>query len=239
MAFLSLLRSCPCVLVCSISWCCVTRLRRRPPRLRRQPPRAPVIRIGLRSATAGAAASASASARRFRRRPRPRSRRLPRLGGLGRSAPRRRGLGCRGLGGSLGGRRLGSAAQPRARRPLPTRLALFDQGREAVGQIARQRLEESGQLLHRGRQRTGDTGQEHVAGREVGQCRQVGRREQRAVGQAALDHQERVGPGEVLEGLGHRAHVALHEGRARSDRSGTPTAAGTRRRRSPGVPACS
>ena len=119
--------------------------------------------------------------------------------------------------------RLGSASPrplPRARRPAavsPPSSRCLDQRRDPVGEVARQGLEQAGHLLHRRGQRAGQAGQQHFAGRQVGQRGQVGRREQRPVGQPALDHQVRVGPGEVPQRLGHRADVALDEGqRARA-----------------------
>ena len=111
----------------------------------------------------------------------------------------------RSLGLGLGGQR------------LPAGLPLLDQRRDPVGQVPRQGLQEAGHLLHRRGQGAGQAGQQHLAGRQVGQGGQVAGREQRAVGQPALDHEERVGPGEVPQGLGHGADVALHEGqRARA-----------------------
>ena len=53
-------------------------------------------------------------------------------------------------------------------------------------------------------------------GRSASAARSAGR-EERSVGQPALNHEERVVPGEVPQGLGHGADVALHEGqRARA-----------------------
>ena len=136
----------------------------------------------------GAAASARRVRPRLRRRPAVRSRRLGAASAL-----------------VLGGQRLAAG------------LALLDQRRDPVGHVARQGLQEAGHLLHRRGQGAGQAGQQHLAGRQVGQRGQVAGREERPVGQPALDHQERVGPGEVPQGLGHGADVALHEGqRARA-----------------------
>jgi hypothetical protein len=88
---------------------------------------------------------------------------------------------------------------------------LLDQRRDPVGEVARQRLEQAGHLLHRCGERAGQTGQQHLAGRQFRQRGEVRGREERAVGQSALDHEVRVRPREVAQRLGHRADVALHE----------------------------
>ena len=202
MAFLSFLRSCLVwsvlivvgysVVLGRLSCGGLAALRRRPPSaggLGARPPARPPLPLRPRLGA-----------------PRPR---VPRLPLRCVSAAAAGGLGCRCLGVPRppGPRLAGGLGQL-----LPAGLPLLDQGRDPVGQVAGQGLEESGHLLHRRRQGAGDAGQEHVAGGQVGQGRQVRGREQRAVGQAALDDQERVGPGEVLQRLGHRADVALHEG---------------------------
>ena len=50
--------------------------------------------------------------------------------------------------------------------------ALVDEGLEAVGaKVAGQGLEQAGELLHRGGEGTGQLGQQHLAGLDVGQGR--------------------------------------------------------------------
>src|SRR5919106_1236653 len=56
---------------------------------------------------------------------------------------------------------------------------LVDEGLEAVREVARQRLEQAGELLHRGSERTGEPGQQHLAGLDVGQV--AGREPHQAV----------------------------------------------------------
>src|ERR1700722_18299500 len=113
----------------------------------------------------------------------------------------RLGLGCshlrRGVG--LGGRRLGRAA------------LLVEQSGEPVREVPGQGLEEAGQLGQRRLERAGKPSQKDIAGREVGQRPELAGREDIAGDEAALDDQVGVGPGELAEGLGHRAHVTLDE----------------------------
>ena len=95
---------------------------------------------------------------------------------------------------------------------LAALLPLLYERRDPVRQVPRQRLEQARHLLHRRGQGAGQTCQQHVPGRQVGQRRQVRGRQQRPVGQSALDDEMRVGPREVPQRLGHRTDVALHEG---------------------------
>ena len=94
-----------------------------------------------------------------------------------------------------------------------TRLTtLVGQGGQPIGQVAGQRLQQPGQLLERGREGTGELGQQGVSGREGGQGRNVGCAQHSVADHPALDDQAGVVAGEIAQGLGHRAHVALDKG---------------------------
>ena len=75
-------------------------------------------------------------------------------------------IGGRGLHRCAGGSAPAAGAGSSARRSL-------EQGREPVGQVAGQRLQQPGQLLQRGGQAAGEPGQQHLARRQVGQPREV------------------------------------------------------------------
>ena len=95
---------------------------------------------------------------------------------------------------------------------------LVDQRLQAVGQVAGQRLEQAGELHHRGGQATGEAGEQHLARRQVGQRPGLVGGERLAAEHAALEDEVGVGAAEVAQRLGHRGGVAVDEGdRGRAD----------------------
>ena len=79
------------------------------------------------------------------------------------------------------------------------------------GHLRRQRRERRRRAGQRGLHRPGQLGQQHLARLQVGQLGDLRRAELLAVEHAALDHQQRVGLGEVAQALGGLDHVAADE----------------------------
>ena len=152
----------------------------------------------------GAAASASALARL----------------GRGTSARRRRPPSPASVaGGGLGDR----VARARRRRPGPRRPGLggcdlLDQGLQAVGEVAGDGLEQTGELLQRGGQGAGQAGQHHLTGGQVGQGVGVLGGHHLGAEHPALHDQFRVRAGVVPQGLGHLGGVATSTDRRGSRR---------------------
>ena len=126
------------------------------------------------------------------------------LGGLGRGGvggvgSLGRSVGC---GASVLGRRSGVAGCGRS-------LVLQRLGQP--GDLGQRRLEQAGSPGRQRLEHAGDLGQQHLAGLQVGDLVDLGRAERLAVEHAALDHQQRVGLGEVTQALGRRDRVALDE----------------------------
>ena len=79
---------------------------------------------------------------------------------------------------------------------------------QSVGEVAGQRFEQAGELHHRGSQRTGELGEQHLAGLHLGQGLGLVGGEGLRAQHAALHDEVRVGPGEVAQGLGHVDRIA-------------------------------
>ena len=89
---------------------------------------------------------------------------------------------------------------------------LVAEGGQAVGKVAGHRSQQAGQALHRSGQRTGQTGQQDLARRKVGQGRSGLRTQYGVAQEPALDDEKRVGAGKLSQRLRYRGCVALDEG---------------------------
>ena len=90
--------------------------------------------------------------------------------------------------------------------------SLVAQGRQPVGQVPGQGLHEPGQLLQRSGHGPGKLRQQDLPGRQIGQRRGLRGPDDLLAEEAALDHQQRVGPREVAKSFGHCRGVAGDEG---------------------------
>src|SRR5215469_651168 len=98
----------------------------------------------------------------------------------------------------------------RARLAAPAASLLLQRG-EQPGHLGRQRRERGRRAGQRGFHRARQLGQQHLARLEIGQPDDLVRRHRLPVEHAALDHKERVRPGEVAQPLGRLDDVALDE----------------------------
>ena len=95
---------------------------------------------------------------------------------------------------------------------------LVDEGLQAVGEVAGQRRQQAGELRERRLQGARELSEQHLAARQVGEGRDLVRREHALAEQAALHDERRVDAGVVAERLGHRGGVAFDErDRGRTD----------------------
>ena len=101
---------------------------------------------------------------------------------------------------------------------------LVDERLDAVREVPGECLEQAGRLDHRGLEAPGQPGEQHVAGRDVGERAEVAGVERPGAEQAALDDQRLVGLGEVPQRLGRDHRVA----RARRRSPSGPPSIGTR-----------
>jgi hypothetical protein len=89
--------------------------------------------------------------------------------------------------------------------------ALVDEGLEAVGKVAGQRLQQTGGLDQRSLQCASELGEQHFAGRQFGEGFDVLGGQRDLAERTTLEDQQRVGLGDVAERLGGRGNIALDE----------------------------
>ena len=139
------------------------------------------------------------------------------VGGLGRGGAARPGR----LGSAWPRLRLGRGGSARSARParrprlrlgrVDHAASLVDQRRQPVGEASRQCLKQTGELPHRGSDRAGELGEQHLTRRKVREGARTSGIEQLGTEEAALHDELRVHAAEVPEHLRDRPDVVANE----------------------------